>query len=104
MLVLTPTAVAVVNNLTSAVGEEGAGLRISSHPDAPAPGLHVEIAAAPEADDQLVDSSGARVFLDPQAAMMLDDKVLDATVDEQGQASFVLGTQAAPGDADHPEA
>ncbi|WP_028849415.1 hypothetical protein [Thermocrispum municipale] len=102
MLVLTPTAVAVVNNLTSAVGEENAGLRISSHPDAPAPGLHVEIASQPEVDDQLLDSAGARVFLDPQAALMLDDKVLDATVDEQGQASFVLGTQAT--DTDHPEA
>jgi hypothetical protein len=35
------------------------------------------------------------VFLEPQAAAYLDDKVLDAQLDEQGQALFTLGTQSA---------
>jgi hypothetical protein len=35
------------------------------------------------------------VFLEPQAAAYLDDKVLDAQFDEQGQAQFILGTQDA---------
>jgi len=34
------------------------------------------------------------VFLEPQAALYLDDKVLDAQVDEQGDAHFGLRTQA----------
>jgi hypothetical protein len=35
------------------------------------------------------------VFLEPQAAAYLDDKVLDAQLDEQGKARFTLGTQDA---------
>jgi iron-sulfur cluster assembly protein len=35
------------------------------------------------------------VFLEPQAAAYLDDKVLDAQLDEQGKAQFTLGTQDA---------
>jgi iron-sulfur cluster assembly protein len=35
------------------------------------------------------------VFLEPQAAAYLDDKVLDAEVDEQGKAHFALGMQDA---------
>jgi hypothetical protein len=35
------------------------------------------------------------VFLEPQAAAYLDDKVLDAQLDEQGTAHFTLGTQDA---------
>jgi iron-sulfur cluster assembly protein len=38
------------------------------------------------------------VFLEPQAAAYLEDKVLDAQVDEQGQARFSLGVQE-PGQA-----
>ena len=33
------------------------------------------------------------MFLEPQAAAYLDDKVLDAQLDEQGKARFTLGTQ-----------
>ncbi len=35
------------------------------------------------------------MFLEPQAAAYLDDKVLDAQLDEQGKAYFTLGTQDA---------
>lgn len=93
MLVLTPAAVAVVNTLTTAEGwPEGAGLRISS--DAPVEGrLQVEVAPGPAAEDQVLTGSGARVFLDPDAASTLDDKVLDANIDEQGAAHFLLGAQ-----------
>ena len=41
----------------------------------------------------MLSGSGARVFLDPAAASTLDDKVLDADIDEQGAAHFVLGAQ-----------
>ena len=34
------------------------------------------------------------MYLEPQAAAYLDDKVLDAQLDEQGKARFTLGTQA----------
>jgi hypothetical protein len=38
------------------------------------------------------------VFLEPQAAAYLEDKVLDAQVDAQGEARFSLGVQE-PGQA-----
>jgi hypothetical protein len=38
------------------------------------------------------------VFLEPLAAIYLEDKVLDARVDEQGNAHFSVGMQD-PGEA-----
>jgi Fe-S cluster assembly iron-binding protein IscA len=99
MLVLTQTAVAVVNNLTSAVGTEGAGLRISSGTTTPpGGGLQVEITPGPAEQDQVLSERGARVFLDPDAASYLDDKVLDANVDDQGGPHFMLSGQGPDGD------
>jgi Fe-S cluster assembly iron-binding protein IscA len=46
--------------------------------------LQVEIAAAPQPEDQVLETEGAQVFLEPQAAATLDDMVLDATQDESG--------------------
>nr|WP_280365825.1 hypothetical protein [Nocardia wallacei] len=54
------------------------------------------VAAHPAADDQVMTAEGSRIFLDQQAAAFLDDKILDAGVDGNGQSSFVLGTQGAP--------
>ncbi|MCO1578670.1 MULTISPECIES: iron-sulfur cluster biosynthesis protein [unclassified Crossiella] len=97
MLALTPTAIEVVRTIMAADGvPDGSGLRFSAsgvdHPGE----LQMTIAPAPEQDDQVLVGEGAHVFLDPQAAEFLDDKILDAEVDEQGQLSFALGEQAAP--------
>jgi hypothetical protein len=40
-----------------------------------------------------VESHGARVFLEPTAGELLDDKELDAGVDPHGQVQFSLGQQ-----------
>jgi Fe-S cluster assembly iron-binding protein IscA len=94
MLVLTPTAVAVVNTLTTGEGRpNGAGLRISSDTAPPEGGLQVDVTPGPAEHDQILAGSGARVFLDPHAASYLDDKVLDANIDDQGGAHFMLGAQ-----------
>ena len=53
----------------------------------------VAVANQPEADDQVVESSGAKVFLDPQAAVALDDKVLDASAQPDGRVDFAIGQQ-----------
>jgi iron-sulfur cluster assembly protein len=93
MLSLTENASAIVNQITtqSGLGDTG-GLRITAI-DAPEPEL--ELSAAPQAEpgDQVVEQSGATVFLDEAAAMLLDDKVLDASVDESGRAAFALMLQ-----------
>jgi len=95
MLVLTPTAVAAVNTLTV----DQAGLRISADTTPLEGGLQVEIAPGPAEDDQVITESGARIFLDPQAVPYLDDKVLDADVDDEGRVTFKLGSQSSNGDA-----
>lgn len=98
MLILTEAAAEVVKSFTSNPQvPDGAGLRIASstpgteNPDS----LQVTATAAPAADDQVIESDGARVYLEPQAATYLEDKVLDAQVDGQGKAHFFLGEQAA---------
>ena len=45
-------------------------------------------------DDQVLEEDGARVFLEETAAVTLDDKVLDATVDEGGGVQFSIAPQA----------
>ena len=96
MLVLTEAAAEVVKSVTSTPqASQAAGLRISSSVPDPdnASALQVEAVSGPGENDQVLEAVGARVFVEPQAAIFLDDKVLDAGVDEQGNARFSLGVQ-----------
>src|SRR6266513_6125610 len=98
MLVLTEAAAEFVKSATSTPQTpDGPGLRIVSSVSEPEdPGaLRLTVAAGPGENDQVNEAAGARVFLEPQAAAYLDDKVLDAQLDEQGKAQFILGTQDA---------
>ncbi|HEX3923343.1 MAG TPA: hypothetical protein VHY31_13730 [Streptosporangiaceae bacterium] len=47
----------------------------------------------PQPDDSVIEDSGARVFVQRDAAAIVDDRELDAQLDEQGRASFMLGNQ-----------
>ena len=99
MLVLTDAAAEVVKSVTDTPqAPDGTGLRITQ--SAPEPGSGLELAPAPEPGvyDQIVETAGARVFLDPLAAAYLNDKVLDAEVDTQGKVRFTLGMQRSPSD------
>jgi iron-sulfur cluster assembly protein len=101
MLVLTEAAAEVVKSVTDTPqAPDGTGLRITQTPPEPGSGSGLELAAAsePGAGDQIVETAGARVFLDPQAAAYLEDKVLDAEVDTQGKVRFTLGVQRPPSD------
>lgn len=92
MLTLTENASAVVKQIVDNSGDD-AGLRISQ--DAPeADQLRVVPTATPEAGDQVVESGGARVFLEETAAQTLDAQVLDAQVDENGGVQFSIAPQA----------
>lgn len=93
MLTLTENASTVVKTLANRGGttEEG-GLRISSAA-ADSREYAVEVAPGPADADTVVESDGARVFLEPNAAVALDDKVLDAEVNEAGNVRFSLATQ-----------
>ena len=67
-----------------------AGLRIArgTTPDGQE-GLALSVADRPEPDDAVVEAEGTPVFLEREAAEMLDDKVLDARV-QDGQIGFAL--------------
>jgi iron-sulfur cluster assembly protein len=96
MLVLTESAAEAVKALTANPPlAAGSGLRIASNaPEPEAPGaLEVSAAAGPSENDVVIEAAGAHVYLEPKAAAFLEDKVLDAQVDQDGQAHFSVGVQ-----------
>lgn len=92
MVTLTDNAAEAIRNLTDQpTVPAGAGLRIATDPTAGS--LSLSLVATPMEGDQVVDSSGARLFVDPDAAQLLDDKALDATVDSNGAVQFAVAEQ-----------
>ena len=92
MLAVSENAVSVICQLTDRPElPDGAGLRIASSDEAP--NLKVSPAGSPEAGDQVIESEGARVFLEPEAATLLDDKVLDARVNDSGGVEFLVAAK-----------
>ena len=94
MLTLTENASTVVKGIAEQI-PEASGLRITSLPteEAQAPSFDVAPAAQAEPGDATVEADGATVFLDGEAAQELDDKVLDASVDQEGRVEFALAPQ-----------
>jgi Fe-S cluster assembly iron-binding protein IscA len=41
-------------------------------------------------DDAVIEDAGARVYVQQDAAPVVEDRQLDAQLDDQGRASFVL--------------
>jgi iron-sulfur cluster assembly protein len=73
---------------------EGAGVRISEGLGADGqPAIGLSLASAPVAGDEVVENSAVPVFLAPEVADLLDDKVLDAHVEGESVA-FEIGEQA----------
>jgi Fe-S cluster assembly iron-binding protein IscA len=94
MLTITEQAEEALDAVVAAENApEGAGIRISqgvSPNGQPAMGL--ALAAAPEPGDAVVEDASVPVFLAPEVAELLDDKILDAQV-EGGQIAFRLEAQ-----------
>ena len=87
MLTVTENAVTAIRTLTESPQlPEASGLRIAT--DASAGALTLSLAPGPQEGDQVVDASGATLFLDPEAAEVLDDKALDAALDADGSVRF----------------
>ena len=86
MLTLTPIAAEAVRRLVdNAPTETAEGLRIApGEATAAGTSLELSIVDGPEMDDQEVTEGGAHVFLEPEVAEFMDDKVLDAEVEENG--------------------
>ena len=90
MLTLSPSAVEAVDSLLhDPQVPDDAGLRIGTAGESE---LTLEIAPEPAPGDQVIEEGGARVFVDSEAAPMLDDVQLDAR--RQGdQVAFGLAPQ-----------
>jgi len=96
MLALTPAASEAVEAIVSRMGpSENAGLRISSgaqseNSSAPSGELQLAVVPEPEPDDATVE--GAPIYVEPSTAEFLEDKVLDAEVNDD-QVRFSLYEQ-----------
>ncbi|MFP7760062.1 Fe-S cluster assembly protein HesB [Marisediminicola sp. LYQ134] len=92
-LTLTDNASMIVKAIAEqTAGTTVAGLRISLEQET---ATDFDISVVPDAEDgdTIVESDGARVFLDVAAAQVLTDAVLDAEVDDEGSVQFSVGTQ-----------
>ncbi|OJV98973.1 MAG: Fe-S cluster assembly protein HesB [Microbacterium sp. 67-17] len=92
MLTMTDTAAEAVKTIVARVPQAAdRGLRIR---DAGAEtGFELSVAPAPEPDDTVVVTEGARVFLDTAASLALNDRVLDAQLEQDGTVRFALAAQ-----------
>lgn len=99
MLTLTDNATAIVTTLVNRQSDAAdAGLRIHSsagQESSEGARFAVQVAEHPEPQDQVLELAGARLFLAEEAAIALDDKVLDAGVDNEGSVSFAVLPQVA---------
>jgi Fe-S cluster assembly iron-binding protein IscA len=88
LLTLTKHAQTAVRTLTQdPQAPENAGLRITPGNE----GLELMRVAEPVPGDALIDEGGAWVFVEPQAAQLLDEQTLDAQV-EDGNVNFFLAS------------
>ncbi|MEU7753420.1 adhesin [Micromonospora sp. NPDC049101] len=87
MLTMTDNAVLVIRDLANQqdVAQDG-GVRIAA--DTEAGSLSVELVPEPVQGDRVIDNQGARIFLDEDAAELLGDASVDATVDDEGVIQF----------------
>ena len=92
MLAVTEAAADAISALTAQEGVQEGGLRFEmrSSEDSQA-ALALSVAPAPAEGDEVVTAQpGAQVFLEPEAAEFLSDKVLDVQEDTEGQLNFAL--------------
>ncbi len=100
MLALTQNAVDAIHAIKASSDEvpDDAGLRISAEAteatEAEETSLHLAIVPSPAESDVVVEAEGEQIFLGPEVAGFLDDKVLDAQMDE-GRVNFAIAPQAA---------
>lgn len=96
MLAITDLAAEAIKSLTTdAELPDGGGLRIAA--PSPDQGLELSLAGQSETDDVVLSGDGVTVFLEPVAAQVLDDKVLDvqpvAGADGEEELRFAIGPQ-----------
>jgi Fe-S cluster assembly iron-binding protein IscA len=99
MLAITDMAAEAIKTLTSdAELPDGAGLRIAA--PSPNEGLELSLAGQPAQNDVVLSGDGVTVFLEPVAADVLDDKILDVqqmpAPDGGQEMRFAIAPQQSP--------
>lgn len=92
MLTLSADATQAIKQVVASTeaGESG-GIRFSMTPvDQEKSRLELAVASSPEPGDTLIGEPGAKVFLDPHVVPLLEDKILDATLEDQSAAFTIL--------------
>jgi iron-sulfur cluster assembly protein len=98
VLTVTHEASKAIQTLTDQLPEaETAGLRISVEggEDGTAQ-LALSLAETPFPADEVVEAEGATVYLAEPVVEFMDDKTLDATVEDEGVAFSIHGSDAPP--------
>ena len=97
MLTLTPIASEAIRQLSAQTDDpEASGIRIAPGPETPeGTALELSLVEEPEPSDEKLEDDGATVYLEPQVAGFLDDKVLDAEV-EEGRVTFLVRDDDVP--------
>jgi iron-sulfur cluster assembly protein len=96
VLTLTPSAADAIKELVgSADAPDGTGLRIASEPVSESEAtLELALTEGPMSGDEVLEDQGVNVFLEAQAAAFLNDKVLDADIENEA-VRFKIGEQPA---------
>jgi iron-sulfur cluster assembly protein len=95
MLNVTDAAAEIIHIIVDQAAPGESGLRIS--PQIQPEGetvFAIATSQGPTAEDLVVEArdGDARIYLEPAAALLLDDQILDASVSEQGEVAFILAT------------
>ncbi|MFN2629567.1 MAG: hypothetical protein ABR569_13165 [Gaiellaceae bacterium] len=93
MLAVTESAANAIREIAETTGlpGDGGGLRFSlTEVDEDEAQLQVALVRTARDGDEVVEEAGATVYLDADAAAILDDQVLDAQVKADGEVGFSL--------------
>lgn len=98
MLTITSEASQAIRGILAASdAPDGSMFRIAPQGQdgpGPDPSLTISVIDAPQTTDQIIEGEQVAVCVEPTAAVMLDDKELDADVVGE-QVNFSIGEQAA---------
>lgn len=100
MLAITEDAAAAIRGIVDSAGvPEGAGLRITQEVNTEVEGkprtdLRLSVVAGPQEGDEVLAEE--RIFIDPEAAVLLENRLLDAEVVDD-EVQFSLDVQAEAG-------
>jgi iron-sulfur cluster assembly protein len=100
VLAITEDAAAAIRGIVDSAGvPEGAGLRITQEVNTEVEGkprtdLRLSVVAGPQEGDEVLAEE--RIFIDPEAAVLLENRLLDAEVVDD-EVRFSLDVQAEAG-------